>query len=299
MAAGLRRLCAVVVLVAVAAVAAGTSAAEAAAPRVTVIADSVGGALSWMGDARGALGRGLDLDLEIATCRKLDGPGCAYQGGRPPSAVDVARTRSAPLGRVVVVNVGYNDLATTYGDGLDRLMKTLTGRGVDRVVWVTMRETTSTYTAINAEIRQGARRWPQLVVADWNATSSDADPWFTDGVHLSYEGGLAFARFLRPLVISACGAACRVGGDLLAVATTKLGPAQARRPFEGRIRVSGGTTPYRITVVGLPRPLRMTATGLVTGRPASSGRFRLSVRVTDAAGIATIGTVLLRVAPAG
>ncbi len=273
--------------------------ATAPAPRVTVVADSVGGALVWMGDARAILSRGIDLELEIATCRKLVDAGCAYQGGRPSSALDAIRTRETSLGRVVVVNVGYNDVAAGYGDGIDRVMRALQARQVERVVWVTLREQRPSYPAINDAIRAAARRWPGLVVADWNAVSEAHDEWFSDGVHMSVEGGEVYARFLRPLVLEACGASCGPNGDLLAVGTTKLVGARVGTPFAGRLQARGGTAPYRWKVMGLPRPLRVTGAGAVIGRPRSSGRFRLVVDVTDADGITNEGIVLLKVAPRG
>jgi hypothetical protein len=42
-------------------------------------------------------------------------------------------------------------------------------------------------------------RWPQLHVADWD-TYSKGHPWFTDGVHLSRQGGVALATYVRDQV---------------------------------------------------------------------------------------------------
>jgi hypothetical protein len=296
-----RRLITSLTVVAIAA--AGATAASAVtdagdpAPRVTVVADSVGGALTWMGRARAILARGIELDLEIAACRKLVEPGCVYQGERPPSALELIRSRSVPLGRVVVVNVGYNDLASDYPEGLDRVMRALEARGVERVVWVTLRAERASYAEMNAAIGRALGRWPQLVVADWSAASAGREEWFTDGLHLSDAGGEAFARFLRPVVLGACGAPCGPDGSLLAVASTKLVGARASTPFVARLQARGGTEPYRWSVQGLPRPLRVSAAGVVTGRPRSSGRFRLTVRVSDAVGVQNEGVVMLRVAP--
>jgi hypothetical protein len=200
---------------------------------------------------------------------------------------------------VVVVAVGYNDLAEPYGEGVDRLMRVLLARGVQQVVWVTLRETTQTYRSINAAIAQAAKRWSELTLADWSAESKGHDGWFSDTVHLTIEGGVAFARFLRPRVLDACGAACGPEGSLLALASSKLGPARSQTPFRGALRARGGTPPYRFAVQGLPRPLRVSGAGVVTGRPRVSGRYPLSVRVTDAVGITNEGVVLLRVAPRG
>lgn len=279
--------------------AAGEPSAPGGAPRVTVIGDSVAGALGWMGEARAVLARGLELDLEIATCRKLAEPGCVYQGRRPSSALDVVRTRQEPLGRVVVVNVGYNDPLEGFAADVDRVLAALVARGVQRVVWVTLREARPNYRPMNDVLVQASRRWPQLQVADWDAHAAGHPEWFGDGVHMTIEGGVAFARFLRPIVLDACGEECAPGGGLLAVATAKLRGARAGVPFRARLAASGGTPPYRFSVEGLPRPLRLTTDGLVSGRPRSSGRFRLLVHVTDARGVENDGVTLLPVAPAG
>ena len=71
------------------------------------------------------------------------------------------------LGDLVVVDVGYNDLAQGYAEGLDTVMAALVGAGVERVIWVTLSESQSTWVEINDQIRAAPARWPQLVVADW------------------------------------------------------------------------------------------------------------------------------------
>lgn len=295
------RLACLLALAAVLGAGAATSSAGSqagrAAPRITIVADSVGGALVWMGEARAIIERGIDLDLEIATCRKIASIGCVYQGGRPESALEVIRTRPAALGRVVVIKVGYNDLAVDYPDAIDRVMRALEARGVERVVWVTLREVRENYAEMNDAIARAAKRWPTLQVADWSAAGKGHEEWFSDGVHMSLEGGEAFARFLRPIVLGACGAPCGPDGDLLVVSSGKLLGARQGIPFTARLVARGGTAPYRFAVQGLPRPLRLTTAGVVTGRPRSSGRFRLVVSVTDAAGVRNQGVVLLPVAP--
>ena len=79
------------------------------------------------------------------------------------------------------------------------------GQGARGVVWVTLRETRGIYHATNVAIRAAARRWPQLVVADWNAYSSGR-LWFgDDGLHLTNAGASGLAAFLRPFVLKAAG----------------------------------------------------------------------------------------------
>ena len=99
-----------------------------------------------------------------------------------------------------MINVGYNDWTAVYD--VDRVMRALKAAGVRAAIWVTLRETTSNYTQVNARIRNAARRWRKsLVVADWNAYSR-GKPWFReDGLHLTTSGALGLARLLRPLVL--------------------------------------------------------------------------------------------------
>jgi hypothetical protein len=46
-----------------------------------------------------------------------------------------------------------------------------------------------------------------MTVADW-APIAAGQPWFADGPHLTYDGGVAFSAFLRPYVLAACGGPC-------------------------------------------------------------------------------------------
>jgi len=56
---------------------------------------------------------------------------------------------------------------------------------------------------IDVAIRQAAKRWPELVVADWNACSS-GKPWFgPDGLHPTVTGANALATLLHPYVFKA------------------------------------------------------------------------------------------------
>jgi hypothetical protein len=273
----------------------GTSgAAVAAAPRVTLIADSVGGVLFWQRDARDELARGIDLRVDIRTCRRLVTDGCVYSGERPPSALDAIRDLGPALGQVAVIDVGYNDAPTGFATGIDRVMRALLDAGVDQVVWLTLRERRPSWAEINDQIRQAPKRWPQLTVGDWELQSRAHDDWFADGIHMNWIGGAAFGGFLRPLVIGACGAACGDGGSMLAVGAF-LHRARVGARYLDRLRLTGGTPPYRVSVKGLPRPLRVLGDGTILGRPKAPGAYSLDVAVVDAAGIHNEATVLLRV----
>jgi hypothetical protein len=201
------RLGAAVLAVLAAACLAGATAAEAQGPvRVTFVGDSVPASISYIPAAQAQLRRGLDVRLDLKVCRRLVQPSCTYQGTTPSSALEAVKGYGRSLGRVLVVNVGYNESADGYRQGIDRVMRAALAQGASGVVWVTLRETRDIYRWTNVAIKTAAKRWPQLVVADWNAYSS-GKPWFgDDGLHLTSTGATALASFLRPFVWKAAAA---------------------------------------------------------------------------------------------
>jgi hypothetical protein len=192
------------IVVAAALVAVATAPASSSAkPRVTVIGDSITESFDYVPAARRYLGKGLDLRSDAAACRRLVAASCVFQGSTPATALDVIRTQRRALGSVVVINVGYNDWVAVFD--VDRVLRALKAAGVRTTIWVTLRETTSNYAQSNARIRNAARRWKGLVVADWNAYSR-GKPWFReDGLHLTPSGAMGLARLLRPLVLAGAG----------------------------------------------------------------------------------------------
>ena len=185
----------------------GGGAAAANPPRVTVLADSVGGVLYWDAPARDLLGRRIDLRIEQATCRKLVEPGCEYGPEPPESALAAIQRLGADLGRIVIVNVGYNDPSDGYAHKLDEVMGALVAAGVQHVIWVTLEETEGVWAESNQQIRAAPTRWPELEVADWAPAAAGHD-WFVDDAHMNSAGAAAYASFLRPLVLADCGADC-------------------------------------------------------------------------------------------
>lgn len=291
-------LCLAAVLVlALAGSGAGTAAdapGSVPANRVTVITDSVGGVLYWVTRARENLARGLDLDLETKTCRKLLGPGCpAYGDPSPASALETIEALGRELGPTVVIDVGYNDDARLYGGELDTVMEALVAAGVQHVVWVTLEEVKDVWVAINAEIRAAPKRWRQLSVADW-ASASAGKPWFNDGVHMNYDGGMAFADFLRSYVLEACGQPCAPPPPL-GIVTSRLAPAHRGKPYALTLSARGGAPPLRWSVLGLPRGLHLSDTGRLTGVPRLFGTWRLRVRLVDSWDQEAAAELLLRV----
>jgi hypothetical protein len=172
-------------------------------PRVTFVGDSVAASLLFVPSAVKALGRGLNLRLDVKVCRRLVAPSCTYQGETPSTALEVVKASGRSLGDVLVVDVGYNDAASTYARHLDQVMRAARSAGVKAVVWLTLREDRQTYASINRVIRARAKRWKELRVADWNARSA-GKPWFAgDGLHLTSAGAHGLAALVRSHVFAA------------------------------------------------------------------------------------------------
>jgi GDSL-like Lipase/Acylhydrolase family len=191
----------IAVLSAIALACVGSASAESTGEtRVTMIGDSITASFDYVPAARRHLGKGFDLRSDAVVCRRLVATSCAFQGATPATALDRIRATGRALGPVVVMNVGYNDWTAVYD--VDRVLRALRTAGVQTVIWVTLRATTSNYAASNARIRAAARRWKSLVVADWDAYSR-GKPWFReDGLHLTSSGALGLAHLLRPLVLT-------------------------------------------------------------------------------------------------
>ena len=254
-------------------------------PRVTLIADSVGGVLFWAVPQRERLAKGLDFRLEVKTCRKLVSDGCYAYGEVPPSALDSVAALGQELGHLVVVDVGYNDLAEGYAEGLDTVMAALVGAGVERVIWVTLSESQSTWVEINDQIRAAPARWPQLVVADWAPIAQREPSWFVDGPHMNQIGADGFVDFLRPAIFAACGNACIPPEATAAIVGLVIRPGNALLRWRGN--------PFARTYdVAARRPggaWRTLATRLVTTTYRLHGtrgaRMQARVRARDDTGL--------------
>ena len=248
-----------VLLAAIALASAG--AAQAAPPRVTFIADSVADVLLYNPGPFHTLADGLDLQILAQPCRKLIDPGCpAENSDHPPSALDTINQVATQLGPEVVIEVGYNDVYDSYAAGIDQVMNALVAAGVQHVVWVTLVETEGTWAQINQLIRALPSRWPQVTVADWAPVAAGKSSWFVDDAHMNYDGAVAFANFLRPYLISACGAPC-------APPPPPPPPPPPAPRFCGLARTVNGFDPVRVVKgVACPRA-RSAVVGIEQGRP--------------------------------
>jgi hypothetical protein len=187
-------------------VATGTTSADAARTpiKATFVGDSVAASITYVPSAEAKLERGgISTRLDLKVCRRLVQRSCSYQGSTPQTALQVVQSVGRSLGQVLIVKVGYNESARGYGQGIDRIMRAARAQGARGVVWLTLHEARDTYHWTNASIRRAAKRWPQLVVADW-ATYSRGKPWFGDDrLHLTPAGANALAAFVRSFVFKA------------------------------------------------------------------------------------------------
>jgi len=174
--------------------------------------------------------RALEQLVAGARLGPLAGPHHLFQevaaGDRPQRGLHVLRVDL--LGKVAVLDVGYNDAPGGFGAGVDRVMRALLDAGVDQVVWITLRERRPSWAEINDQIREARKRWPQLTVGEWELESRAHDA-ATVGVVIGTRG--TSARNLaagRPATLSII--------EPEAVVYAKL------RPVDGPLPVSGGET---------------------------------------------------------
>jgi hypothetical protein len=263
--------------------------AAAARPHVTLITDSVAGALIWDAPAARIFSRGFDVDLELESCRRLTTTSCPAGREIPPNALQLIRAKGRRIGPNVVIAVGYNDFPSVYANGIEPTLRALKAAGVEHVFWLTLRAVRHPYVASNRAILSAARRHPEVTVLDWNAHSRAHPNWFqSDGLHPSGVGAQALAAFMHDAVLKTL-----LAPPPLEV-TLEFTHGAIAPTFVATLHASGGTAPYRFAVSGLPRGLRARPNGTITGLPPT-GTWALRVRVTDARGTTVTQEVGLEV----
>ena len=276
-------------LILLATVTLGTAAVDAGSvaappPRVTVIGDSIATAIEYDPAARRILARGVDLDLQLAVCRRLVGDSCPYQGSRPPTLLDLLP--SLRLGSTVVVAVGYNDNEDTFAATVETALEALGKEGVEHILWLTLREARESYLQMNDVVRAAAERHAELTVVDWNLYSRSHPDWFQpDGLHLAGVGAIAMATLVHRS-LDDLGLVTAPAVAALAVVTRTLPRARVGQPYVARLTASGGTLPIRwIRTAGtIPAGLTLRRDGRLTGTPRVAGRRVLTLRAADASG---------------
>ena len=262
--------------------------------QVTLIGDSVADAIAETDTAIAIVGQGVNLDLQVTPCRRVEGVGCPYLGARPPSVVELTQSLGSKLGPNVVVSVGYNDFEDQYAANIEDALAALKAAGVKHVWWLTLRAAHHPYVNMNDDIEAAAQHHPELSVIDWNVYSRSHPDWFqTDGLHLLYPGALAMATLIHKTLVSD-----GVAAPPVRIATTTLPLAHRDQPYRARLVASSGVAPYRWSLLErAPAGIHLEASGSIVGTPrVKAGRYTFNVRVKDAAGSMATRRLTLRIA---
>ena len=274
------------------------SSGSAPPTRVTVIGDSIATAMAYDPIARPILARGVDLDLQLAVCRRLAGDSCPYQGVRPPTLVDLLP--SLRLGSTVVVAVGYNDYESTFAATVETALEALGKAGVEHVLWLTLRAERPSYLQMNDLVRAAAERHPEITLVDWNLYSRSHPDWFQpDGLHLTSVGAIGMATLVqRSLDELGLVAAPRVSARAIAITTKTLPTARVGRRYSIQLSTRGGVLPVRWKRAAgvLPAGLALRPSGMLEGVPRAVGRRPITLRATDVQGRSVTRRFLLSVA---
>jgi hypothetical protein len=252
--------------------AAAATAAASAAPRVTVISDSVLTSVTWHDDNMAILDDGFDMDVHVAICRRLAVPGCVSDGEAPPSLFDVL-AGLPDVAPTVVVEMGYNDDPARFQADVEETIARLTARGAARIVWPTLSVMPSAFQsefqAKNDILVQELAREPRLTLVDWGAYSLGRWPWFqTDNLHLTTGGGSGIATLLHQALASPPSLPRQV----------TLPPARSGVKYSARLGdgfLARGT--WEVVSGSLPSGLRLEPSGLVAGTPRTAGPATLGL----------------------
>jgi hypothetical protein len=276
-------------------------AAAPAPPLVTVFGDSVSYAIHGTPQALSILSEGIDLQDEMAPCRRVGQASCpGPDGTRPTNVIDRVKELGPKLGETVIVAVGYNDYEDQYAKDIADALTAMEAAGVKHVLWLTMHLAYHSYVSMNDDIWAAAQTHPELKVVDWADYSRGHPDWFQpDDLHLLYPGAVAMATLMHSalveLGIPLQPAAQAPPPPKLQVVTVRLRDARLGRPYVSQLQAMGGKPPYRWRIIsGLPRGLHLAAGGRLTGTPkARPGLVVVRVRVLDSAGAsATRGLAL-------
>jgi len=283
-------LAAVVLAAATTTNASGSVPVESPGPRITVIGDSVLTAVLWHPEPLRILTSGLDVDMQVAVCRHLVGVSCPFEGEAAPTLVDLVSTLGPRLGKLVVVEGGYNEPESEFADAVEQSLAALRAGGAIRVFWMSLSARRPDYRRMNETLVAAARRHPELTIVNWADLTHGHDRWFQgDGVHLTYAGAIGMARQLRTALDQAFAEGTESGTlartPSVTVAATALPTGSVGRPYDVTLLARGGLAlPYRWSVTPkLPRGLHLTAAGRLWGVPSRALDVRSALRVEDGA----------------
>jgi hypothetical protein len=247
------------------------------APHVTIIGDSVATGMLWHDDAIATMQRGLNVDWQVAVCRRLTGLSCPFEGTIVPNVVDLVSSLGA-VSPIVVVEMGYNDYESTFAASVEQTIRTLLAHDARHILWLTLREVHHPYVRMNATLAAAAGRHPEVELVDWNKYSRSHPDWFqNDGEHLVEAGGVAMAAFIHLAVDELV--------NPLEIVRVPTEVAHVGHPYAGRLAARGGQKPYRWQLYGRPPVgLHLLADGRLYGWPQREQRVTVTVRVCDAEG---------------
>ena len=297
---GLAAALAAVALIGGASAPAGT---RAPLPHVTVFGDSIAEAIVEYDAAKAILTDGLDVDFEVAPCRRLVQDSCPFNGVRPPTVMQVVKTLGSKIGPTVIVTLGYNEFEDQFARNIETSLNAFEDAGVKQVLWLTMRAARHPYVNMNDSLVAAAAKHPGLIVVDWNLYSRNHPDWFqNDGIHLLGDGSKGMATLLhttlQQLGIGAKPKPVKKARPIR-IATARLPDAKRGKPYAAKLAAKGGRAPYFWSLPRrLPTGLHLRSTGWVSGIPkARAGKFGLTFRVRDAPGATATRHVTLRIRP--
>jgi hypothetical protein len=118
----------------------------------------------------------------------------------------------------------------------------------------------------------------------------------TDAFSFSVSDGAGTATGTVTITVAAAAA------QPLAITTTSLADAKTGRGYSQTLAATGGVAPYRWSVSSGQLPTGMsldTATGVLSGKPASAGMFAFAVQVADGSGQTDVQALTLKVIAVG
>jgi hypothetical protein len=286
-------------LVAAAVVALAVSAVEGASARaggkalqhVTLIGDSVATSLTGEPGAVRRVNEGIDLDLEVAPCRRLEDQSCPPD---PPTVIELIKTLGPQIGPTVVIAVGYNDFEDRYAAEIEDVLAALEAVNVKHVFWLTLRAAHHPYVNMNDEIVAAAAKHSEVSVVDWNIYSRSHPEWFqADGLHPLSGGAIAMATLVHQKLLDA-----GIAAPAPRVRTATLPTGRRGKAYIARLTAANGLAPYSWSLTGrVPAGLHLRSNGVLAGTPRGidvTGTFTFVVRVKDANGQTGTRKLLLR-----
>jgi hypothetical protein len=280
-------------------------AAGAAAPRVTIVSDSVLTAVTWgNAPAQATLEQNLDVQLDAGVCRRLNVQSCEFNGGYVPTTLDVLYGWRTTLGPVVVIVDGYNDVPASFASDVELTLDTLRNDGVQHVLWLNLHAVRPEYAQKNDVLAAAALHHPELRVLDWNTYSSAHPEWYqTDYIHLVPAGGVAVAAYIHQAILDALAppaAAPQPKAPSLVVKVKRQLLGRVGTRFDRKLKASGGVGTLRWLASGRAlrqSKLHLLSGGVLRGRPTRPGTHWLSLEVVDSSGATAHATIRFTVRP--